>query len=63
MTADIDRDTYMAHVDAGTVYQMEQPRNYLAEATAILENRTMIMPLRDHLAALVERIKELEARQ
>ena len=55
---DFDRDTYMAHLDAGTVYQMSTPRNYLEEASAILESRTMMLPLREHLQALSDRLKE-----
>lgn len=61
--SDIDCDTYLGHFDAGTLYQMKSPRNYLEEASAILENRTIMMPQREHLEALCARIKELEERQ
>ena len=61
--SEFDRDTYMAHLDAGTVYQMSTPRNYLEEASAILESRTMMCPVREHLEALAARVKELEERQ
>ena len=59
---DFDRDTYMAHLDAGTLYQMKSPRDYLEEASAILESRTMMLPLREHLDAMAARIRELESR-
>lgn len=55
-----EREVYLAHLDAETVYQMKSPRNYLEEASAILESRTMMLPLREHLEALATRIKELE---
>jgi hypothetical protein len=38
-----------------------QPRDYLREAWAILEGRTLLLPTRQHLQAMGDRIIELSA--
>jgi hypothetical protein len=44
-----------------TRYTMESPRNYLQEAYAILRGETMMLPIREHLQALADRVTELAA--
>mgnify|MGYP000326850505 CR=1 FL=1 len=50
-----------AEFDKITKYSMESPRNYLQEAYAILRGETMILPIREHLQAMADRIAELAA--
>jgi hypothetical protein len=45
-----------------TRYTMESPRNYLAEAYAILRGETMMLPIREHLEAMAARLAELAAK-
>ncbi len=48
-------------LDKLLTYTMESPRNYLHEAYAILRGETMMLPIREHLQALADRVTELAA--
>jgi len=50
-----------AELDKLLTYTMESPRNYLAEAYAILRGETMMLATREHLQALADRVAELAA--